>query len=80
MEFLMNYDEVKAAIRNIVDMPDKKIDLIIKIIHQNKGAFPNRRRNQFEELSDDEISKMQTAFRGIFNIPLGGHPVERVNS
>jgi hypothetical protein len=74
MEFLVNYDEVKAAIRNIVDMPDKKIDLIIKIVHQNKGTFPNRRRNQFEELSDDEISKMQTAFREIFNIPVVDRP------
>ena len=39
MEFLEKYDETKMAIKNIVDMPDKEIDLFIKFMHQNRGNF-----------------------------------------
>ena len=70
MEFLVKYDEVKIAIQNIVDMPDKFIDLFIRLLHQNKGLFPIRKRQHFEKLTDNEILKMQTAFQNTFNIPL----------
>jgi hypothetical protein len=69
MEFLVKYDETKSAFRNIVDMPDKQIDLLIKFMHQNRGTFPARKRTKFSVLTDDELNKMQTAFREIFNIP-----------
>lgn len=69
MEFLVKYDEAKTAIKNVVDMPDKDIDLFIKFIHQNRGKFPARRRKQFDKLTDDEINKMENAFQEIFTIP-----------
>ena len=66
--FLQRYDEVKNALQLIVDMPDKDINLMISFLHQNKGVFPKRRREQFSKLTDDEILKMQTAFRKIFEM------------
>jgi len=39
MVFLVKYDETKAAIQEIVDMPDRYIDLLIKLLHQNKGVL-----------------------------------------
>lgn len=70
MEFLVKYDEAKIAIQNIVDMPDKDTDLLIRLLHQNKGMFPIRKRKHFEKITDDEILKMQTAFQNTFNITL----------
>ncbi len=66
--FIQRYDEVKKTLQYIVDMPDKDIDLMITFLHQNKGTFPKRRREQFARLTDAEINKMQAAFRKIFEI------------
>lgn len=39
--FIQRYDELKAGIQNIVDMPDKAINSMIIFLHQNKGLFQN---------------------------------------
>jgi hypothetical protein len=67
MDFLVRYDEVKTAIQQIADIPDKHIDLFIKFMHQNNGQFPKRRRKDFEKLTEDEIQKMELAFKEIFD-------------
>ncbi len=51
-----------------VDMPDKLIDLFIRVTHQNKGIFPNRRRNTFQMLKDEEIEALQSVFQDVFSI------------
>lgn len=66
--FIQRYDEVKQALQNIVDMPDRDINLMIMFLHQNKGMFPKRRREQFQKLTDQEINNMQTAYRKIFEL------------
>jgi hypothetical protein len=69
LDFIQHYDEVKSELQNIVDMPDKDLDLMILFLHQNNGIFPKRRRKQFERLTEDEIQQMEIIFREIFNIP-----------
>lgn len=64
--FIQHYDELKIEIQNIVDMPDKDINLMILFLHQNKGVFPKRKRKFFEKLTDDEITKMEDSFKSIF--------------
>ena len=66
LQFLQRYDEVKKALQNTVDMPDKDINLMIVFLHQNKGIFPKRRREYFSKLTDEEIARMQAQFREIF--------------
>lgn len=68
MEFLMKYDEIKLSAQEIVDMPDRDMDLLIKLLHQNKGELSSRKRKLFEKLTDQEISQIETVFRKIFNI------------
>ena len=70
--FIQRYDEDKKAIQNIVDMPDKSLNMMIAYLHQNKGTFPKRRRELFAKLTDEEIAGMQAAFREIFEINLPG--------
>lgn len=68
--FIQRYDEVKKELQRIVDMPDKELDLMIMFLHQNKGVFPKRRREQFIKLIDEEISRMQLAFRKVFELDI----------
>mgnify|MGYP001545365566 FL=1 len=66
MEFLVKYDEAKTAIQEIVDMPDRYIDLLIKLLHQNKGLLSERKRKHFTQLTDSELSRIETVFREVF--------------
>jgi Fic family protein len=68
LEFIQHYNEVKNELQNIVDMPDKQLNLMILFLHQNHGSFPKRRRKDFEKLTDEEINLMEKAYREIFNI------------
>jgi hypothetical protein len=66
--FIHRYDEAKKALQQIVDMPDRKINNMLLFLHQNDGIFPKRRREQFKELTDIEIGRMQLAYREIFEM------------
>ena len=66
LNFLQNYDEAKGLMKQKVDMPDKLIDLFIRFTHQNNGIFPERRRNTFQMLRDDEIKALQSIFQDVF--------------
>ena len=62
LTFLANYDRTKKAIQEIVDMPDRQIDLFIRFCLQNHGRLSARKRTgQFPSLTDDEIKRMEQA-------------------
>ena len=52
---------MKKDIKNIVDMPDKKIDFMIVLLNQNNGQLSVNKRKLFPELTDDEIKQMESA-------------------
>lgn len=59
IKFLASYDKIKEVIQEIVDMPDNKIDLFIKLVIQNKGNLSNKKRdNFFPFLTDLEIVRL----------------------
>jgi hypothetical protein len=60
LNFLISYDRAKAAIQDIVDMPDRQIDLFIRLCLQNNGHISaGKRKSQFAMLTDDEISRLE---------------------
>lgn len=62
LAFLAHYDKTKEAISEIVDMPDQRIDLLIRFCLQNDGRLAARKRaSHFSFLSDEEISRMEEA-------------------
>ena len=62
LAFLANYDKTKKAIQQIVDMPDRDIDLFIRFCLRNNGRLSSRKRsNYFSKLSDEEIRQMEQA-------------------
>ncbi|MDD5693642.1 MAG: cell filamentation protein Fic, partial [Patescibacteria group bacterium] len=59
-----NYDKTKKAIQEIVDIPDRQIDLFIRACLQNNGRLSARKRSShFDFLSNEEIDKMEKAVK-----------------
>ena len=70
LEFLTNYDKTKKAIQEIVDMPDRQIDLFIRFCLQNNGRLSaGKRASHFDSLSEDEIAHMEHAIENIGDVP-----------
>lgn len=65
--FLQRYDELKMELQQLIDMPDKRLSSVIIYLHQNKGKFPNRRKNQFEEITEEEFGSMEKIYKEIIN-------------
>lgn len=59
INFLLKYDKTKHTIQAIVDMPDKDIDLFIKLVIQNHGRLSiHKRQRFFPLLTDREIHQI----------------------
>lgn len=72
LSFLANYDKTKKAIQEIVDMPDRQIDLFIRFCLQNNGRLSERKRaGHFDFLSDAEISLLEKAVQSAWDRGVG---------
>jgi hypothetical protein len=64
LDFLVSYDKTKQSIQDIVDMPDRLIDLFIQLCLQNNGHLSSRKReSHFAFLTDEELTKLEEAVR-----------------
>lgn len=62
LSFLLNYDATKRVIQEIIDMPDKLIDLFIKLSLQNNGRLSKgKRKTHFGFLTDEEFRQLTAA-------------------
>ncbi len=67
LAFLANYDKARKAIQDIVDMPDRQIDLFIRFCLQNNGRLSERKRaSHFDFLSNEEIATLEQAVRSAY--------------
>jgi hypothetical protein len=66
LEFLRKFDLAHTAICQIVDMPDKKLRLLLNLLRQNKGRLSKNKRADFSELSDREVEAIEAAFTEAF--------------
>ena len=67
LEFLANYDKTKKAIQEIVDMPDRQIDLFIRFCLQNNGRLSARKRaSHFNFLTEAEIALLEEAVQSAY--------------
>jgi len=64
LNFLVSYDKTKQAIQEIVDMPDRLIDLFIQLCLQGGGHLSARKRESyFSFLTDNELAGLEIAVR-----------------
>lgn len=62
IDFLRRFDELRARMREIVDMPDRKEQLFVKVVLDNKGKLAKRKRELFAELDDATITALEAVF------------------
>ncbi len=68
LDFLISYDCAKASVQDIVDMPDRQIDLFIRLCLQNNGRLSGGKRNShFDMLTDDEVARLEQAVNAAYN-------------
>lgn len=63
LEYLEAFDTARRKMRDVVDMPDRRLDLFLRICMQGKGDLSKTKRRLFPELSDDECRKMEEIVR-----------------
>jgi hypothetical protein len=59
LDFVVTYDRALKAVRRIVDMPDRRASLFVRLCLQNGGRLSRAKRREFSELSDDEVARME---------------------
>lgn len=73
LAFIANYDKTKKVVQEIVDMPDRQIDLFIRFCLQNNGRLSARKRtSHFGFLSDEEIVRMEQAVQSAYGNTTAG--------
>jgi len=62
LDFLIQFRRAKDVINEIVEMPEQKATLFVKLCLQNNGMLSQvKRRRHFRELTDNEVASMQEA-------------------
>jgi len=70
-DFLRRHDHFRNRVTMIVDMPERTLDLLFRLLHQNGGRLSQRARSsEFEDLSDAETQRIE----GIYHEEFGPSP------
>lgn len=59
--FIQKYDHALDETKEIVDMPDKRASLLVRLIMQNKGRLAKTKRDLFSEITDEELARIEKA-------------------
>lgn len=65
--FLQIFDRAVRAVLDIVDMPDRRASLLVRIILQGKGKLSKTKRGQFRELKAAELAAIEEIVRTEFD-------------
>ena len=63
LNFVTVFDKAFGAVRDIVEMPDRRASLFVRLCMQNGGRLATRKREHFGELSDNEVAAMEAEVR-----------------
>ena len=69
IDHLARYDEAKARIQDMIEMPDAQISSLMTFIRQNGVTLSKkRRRKDFERMLNHEVSEVEAIVRDAFDI------------
>ncbi len=67
IDYLEKYDLLTNRINSFINLPDTRVDLLIKLLNQSKGKLSKKKRDaHFEELTEKEISIVEEYYEEIF--------------
>ena len=61
LDFLRRFDAARNRMREVVEMPDRKEQLFLRLVMDNRGKLSNRKRSLFAELDDETIAALEAA-------------------
>lgn len=59
IRYLTVFDNVRHRFLQVADMPDRRLDLFLRICLEGKGRLSRRKRDLFKELSDEECHRLE---------------------
>ena len=68
LRFLQNYDSAREAVLDVVDLPDRRCDLMLQLLHQNRGKLSKSKRAKFSEITDEELERIEAVFIEAFRV------------
>lgn len=69
VRYLNRYDLLNDFIKKDIDIPDKLVDLLIRLLSQNDGKLSKRAwRGEFHQLTDSEVHAIENKYREVFNM------------
>ncbi|WP_075603166.1 Fic family protein [Saccharicrinis aurantiacus] len=67
IDYLEKYDMLTNRINSFINLPDTKVDLLIKLLNQSEGKLSKKKReNHFEELTEEEVFIIEENYEEIF--------------
>ena len=67
VEYLQQYDAMKAWLDDRFEMPDKMVAMLIRFLEQNNGTLSNRAREKvFKDLAAGEIREIEQSYKTLF--------------
>jgi Fic family protein len=63
--FIQRHDRALDETKEIVDMPDKRASLLVRLIMQNNGRLAKNKRDLFSEVTDEELTKIEKAIGSV---------------
>lgn len=67
-DYLARYDDFRTRVQRIVEMPDRTVDLLFRMLRQNKGRLSKRaREHEFAKLTGGEAERIETAYASAFD-------------
>jgi Fic/DOC family len=68
IDFLRRNDEAMRRIMNMIEMPDRMAENLVRFIRINEGKLGRKRREgEFEKLTDDEVAAIEAIVREAFD-------------
>jgi Fic/DOC family len=65
--FLKNFDQFRAGIESMIDMPERTLNNLFGFLRQNGGRLSKRAlENEFAELTSDEVTKIEGFYSASF--------------
>ena len=71
LRFLQAHDAARAAMRDVVDLPEPAANLFLRLCLQNNGRLSHAKRRlaAFAKLTDDEITRLEQAIAAAYAEP-----------
>ena len=63
LAFVAVFDQAFESVRRIVDMPDRRASLFVRLCLQNGGRLAAAKRRRFAEMADAEVAAMEKGVR-----------------